>query len=93
MEEYGYSLLIEISPYPTLLKLTYFLAGIHHCVTVVDEWIFGSTFTFAILLTKDDLEYCLTNENETELMNGYHVVLKSIVFLTKDNNKIVLWQW
>ena len=37
----------------TLLKLNYFLGGIHHCIAVVSKWAFDSNFTFAITLNKD----------------------------------------
>ena len=55
-EEYGYYTVIEISPYPTLIRLKYYLDGIQHCVTVVGKRIFYSNFTFALSLTKVDLE-------------------------------------
>ena len=50
--------MIEISPYPILIWLKYFIGGIHHCVKVVGKWIFVSNYTFALPLTKDNLEYC-----------------------------------
>ena len=34
-EKYGYDTLIEIFPFPTLLQLTKFIAGIKNCVTVI----------------------------------------------------------
>ena len=61
-EEDGYDPLIDISPYPTLIQLI-FLGGIHHCVTVVGEWIFESNFPFALPLTKYSLDYFCVNDN------------------------------
>ena len=34
-EEYGYDTLLDISTYPTFIKLKDFPGGIHHCVTVL----------------------------------------------------------
>ena len=56
--------LVDISQYPTLIQLKYFLGRIHHCVTVVGKFIFDSNFCFALLLTKDNLDYCCINMNE-----------------------------
>ena len=46
------------------------LGGVHHCVTVVGKCIFDSNFTFALLLTEDNLEYCCISGNETKGING-----------------------
>ena len=71
--------MLDIYPYPTLIKLKYYLDGVHHCVTTVGKWIFGSDFTFALPLTKDDLySYCI-NDNIKKL-NGYKEVSKRIRF-------------
>ena len=77
-EEDGYDPSIEISPYPTLILLKYFLGDIQHCVTVVGKWIFDSNFPFAVPLAKDNLSYCCIDDNETEVMNGYKLLLKLI---------------
>ena len=69
-------LLLEISPYPTLIQSKYYLDGIHYCVTVFGKWIFDSTFSFAPSLTKDDFDYCCINDNETKGMSGHKGVLK-----------------
>ena len=86
-EEYGYDNSIDISIYPTLILLKYFLGGIHHCVTVVGEWIFDSNFPFVLLLNQDNLDYFFIHNNETKLMNGYKGVSKAIRFLPTDKNK------
>ena len=82
--------MLDISPFPALIQLKDFLGGIHHCVAVVGKWIFDSNFTFALPLTKENLEYCCINDNETEVMNDYKIVLGSIVFFTKENNKSII---
>ena len=82
-KEDGYHVFIEVSPYPTLIQLKHSLRGIHHCVTVVGEWIFDSHFPFALPLTTDNLNYCCINYNETKGMNRYKVVLKAIMFSPK----------
>ena len=91
LKEYnGYDPLLDISPYPKLIQLKYFLGGIHHCVTVVVKWVFESNFSFVLSLTKDHVDYCCINDNKAKIMNGYKVVLKSIRFFTKYNNKNVI---
>ena len=70
-DEYGYDPLLETSPYQTLIQLEYFLRGIHHCVTVVGKWVFDSNSPFALTLTKDNLDYCCINDNETKGTNSY----------------------
>ena len=70
-EEYVYDPLIEVSPYPTLNKLKYYLDRIHHCVTVVGIWVFKSDFPFGITLTKENLDFCCINDNETKAVNCY----------------------
>ena len=72
--------LIAISPYPTLIWLKYFLKGIHHYVTVVGKWMFDSNFPFLLPLTKEDVDCCCINDNETKVMNGYTLLLKAIRF-------------
>ena len=54
--KYWYYPLVDISPYQTLIQLKFFIGGIHHCVTVVGKWIFDSDFTFALPLTKGNLD-------------------------------------
>ena len=60
-EEYVYDTLLSISPHTTLIQLKDFLGGIHHSVTAVGKWIFGSNFPFALPITKDNLDYCYIN--------------------------------
>ena len=55
-EEYGYYSLIEISPFTTLVMLKYFLGGIQHCITVVGKWVFDIDFTFALPITRENLD-------------------------------------
>ena len=57
-EEYGYNILLGISPYPSLIKLKYILGKIHYCVTVVGKFIFESNFPFPHSLAKEILDYC-----------------------------------
>ena len=33
-EQYGYYLLRDIYPFPTLIQLKYFIGGIQYCVTI-----------------------------------------------------------
>ena len=92
-EEYVKGMLLEISPYTTLIQLKDCFGGIHHCVTVVGKWIFDSTLIFSLPLTKDNLEYCWINDNEDKGMNGYKVLLKAIGSITKENNKSIIQRW
>ena len=39
-EEDVYDSLFYISPYPTCIKLKYYLGGIHNCVIFVGKWMF-----------------------------------------------------
>ena len=78
--------MLEISPYPTLLQLKYFIDRIHHCVTVAGKWIFDRNYPFEPPLTKDNLDYCCIEDDKTKVTDGY----KGIRVLSKDNNKIVL---
>ena len=80
-EEYLYDPLLDIAPYSTLFQFKYDLDGIHHCVTVIDKWYFESNFPFVLPLTKENLDYCCINDNETKRMNFYKGVLKSIFSL------------
>ena len=64
-----------------------FIGGMHQCVKVVDKWIFGSNLPFLLPLTKDNLDYCWSNDNQIKGLNCYRRVLKSIGFLPKYNNK------
>ena len=82
--------MLDVYPYPTLIQLKGYLEGIHHCVTVVGKCIFEINFHFVLPLTKDNLDYCCINDNETKGMNGYKGVLKVIRFFTKDNTKSVI---
>ena len=41
--------MLDISSFSTLIKLTDFLVGIQHCVTVLDKWIFDINIPFALL--------------------------------------------
>ena len=91
-EKYVYVPLLDISTYPILITLRDFLDGIHHCVIVVVKWVFDG-IVFAIPLTKDNLDYCCINDNETKGINCYKGVFKSIRFFTKENNKSVIQKW
>ena len=53
----GYDIFIEISPFPTLIQLKYFISGIHYYVKVSCKCIFGSNFNFSLPLTQDKLDY------------------------------------
>ena len=92
-EEDGYEPLLEISPYSKLIQLKYFLGGISHCVTVVGKWIFDSNIPFELPLTKDNLDYCWINYNETKGKISNKGLLKAIRFTPKDNNKSVFQKW
>ena len=81
-EENVHDPLLDISPYPTLIQLKYFLGGIHHCVTVVGKWVFYSNFTFVLSITKDNFHYCCINDNYIKVMNVFKGVLKAMRFLT-----------
>ena len=76
-EEYGCDPMIEIYPYPTLFKLKDFLGGIHHYVTVVGNCSFEINFTFALFITKNELDYYCINNYGTKRMNGCKGVLKA----------------
>ena len=56
-EEDVYYPMLEISPYPTLIQLKYYLDWIHHCVTVVGKLVFVITFPFLLPLIKVSLDY------------------------------------
>ena len=75
-EEYGYDTLLEISPYTALIQLKYFLGGIRHCVTVVCKLVFDNNYPSSISPTKDNLDYCCINDNETKVMNVLKGLLK-----------------
>ena len=47
-----YDLLLDIYPYPTLIKLKDFIGVIHHHVTVVGKWMFKNNFRFSLPLTQ-----------------------------------------
>ena len=81
--------MLEISSFPTLVQLKDFLGGIQHCVTVVGKWIFDSNVPFARPLTRNKLEYCCTNCDETKVMNGYRGVLKSIRFFQQRKIRVL----
>ena len=87
-EEDVYNTLLEISPYPTLIQLKFYLDSIHNCVTVVVRWVFYSNFPFALPLTKQNLDYFCINDNETKGVNGYKRVLKEIRFSQKKILKV-----
>ena len=63
-EEYGYDALIDISPYPTLIQLKYFLGGIYNFVTVFGKWIFDSNFPSSLPLTKESMDYYFMNDTD-----------------------------
>ena len=56
--------MLDISMFPILIQLKYFLGGIQHFVTVVGMWIFDSNITFPIPLTCDKMDYCCTNDDK-----------------------------
>ena len=82
-EEHGYEPLLEIFPYPTLIQLKDFLGGVHHCVSVVGKCIFDSNFTFDLPSTRENVDFCCINDNETKGMNGHKGLLKVIKFSPK----------
>ena len=82
--------MLDISPYPTLIQLEYFLGGIHHCVTVVGECIFESNIPFALPLKKYNVGYCCVDDHKTKGINDQNIFLKAIRFFTKGNNKSVI---
>ena len=75
-EEYRYDPFLGISPFPTLIQLKDFLGGIKRCVTVVGKWIFDSDIIFSHPITRDNLEYCFTNDD-----------LKNKLMVTKEYSK------
>ena len=83
-------MLLDTSTYTTFIQLKYFLGGIYHCVAVVGKWIFDSNFTFELTITKETLDYCCINNNETKVINGYKEVLKASIFPPNENNKSFL---
>ena len=82
----GCDLLLDTYKFTTLIELTESIGGIHYCVTVVGKWIFYRNITFYLPLTHDYLDYCCTNDEESKGMNGYKVLLKSIVLFPTDKN-------
>ena len=79
-DEYGHDPLICISPFTTLIQLKDLLSGIHHYVKVVGKWIFDSNFPFVLTLTRENIDYCCTDNNKIRGMDGYQVVLTAINF-------------
>ena len=51
-EEYVYDPWLDISLYPTLIQLKYYLDRIHHCVTVFGKCIFTVFFLLYFLSQK-----------------------------------------
>ena len=51
-EENVYDILLEVSPYPILIQLKYFLVRIDNCITVVGSWVFTVNFLFHFLSLK-----------------------------------------
>ena len=85
-EEYGYYPMLDISIFPTSMQLKYSLRGIHHCVTVVGKCIFDSKFHFHFFSLKriwNTVALMIMKKS----MNILKVLLKSIRFFTKYNNK------
>ena len=62
--QYGCDPLIDIYMFQILIQLKEFLGGIQHCFTVVGRWIFDSNIPFSLPLTRDDMDYSCTNNNE-----------------------------
>ena len=63
-EEHVYNPIIDISTLTALIQLKDFPGGIHHCITVVGEWVFDSNVSFALPLTQYKLEYYCIHDNE-----------------------------
>ena len=53
----------DIYPFTILIQLKEFISGIHHCVTVVGNWVFDRDCIFALPLTQYELDYCCINYN------------------------------
>ena len=51
-EEEGYDKFLDISTYPTLIQLKYFLGRIYHCVTVIGKLILEVIFLLHFLSIK-----------------------------------------
>ena len=65
-EQDRYGPLHDISPFPTLIQLIYFLGGIQHCVTVAGKWIFERNIYFLFPLKHDNLDYYCNSYDETK---------------------------
>ena len=85
-ETYVYGPFLDISPFPILIKLIDFIGWIQNCVTVVGKWIFDSNITFNLPLTRGNMDYCCTNDDETKVMNSYKGVSKALGFFPKEKN-------
>ena len=77
------------SLFTTLSRLAELLDGIQHYVAVLGKWNFDSNITFALPLTRNDLEYCCTSDVKN-IFNGYNVVLKYIRFSNRKLTYILL---
>ena len=53
------------------------------------KWIFDSNINFLLILSREDQDYCCTNDNQTELFNGYEGVLKSTGFFPTEKKCFV----
>ena len=67
--------------------MTDFIGVIQYFVIVVGIWFFDSIIMFVITLTGDEMDCGSNNDDETKLMNGYKLVLKSIRFFQTEKNK------
>ena len=83
-EEYGYYPLVNISPFPTLVRLKDFICVFHRFLTVVSKCTVDLDFAFAFPFTIDEIYYFLIDYNETKRMNGYKEVLRVISFPPKE---------
>ena len=83
-EQYSYDILFDISLFPTLIKLTYFLGWIQHFVTVIGKWVFESNIPFALHINCGYLDYCFTYDDLKKVNNGYKGVLKYFFFIEKN---------
>ena len=85
--------MLDISPYPTLIQLKYFIGGIHYCVTVVGKWVLTVIFLLHFLSKMTIWTTVALIIMKKKGMNGYKGVLKSIRFSQKKNDKSELHKW
>ena len=81
-EEGGLNPLLDISPYPTLVRLCGTDGGIGHTVTIVGRLIFDSNATSPIDLSLDSLDWCCSTA--TQCSSFFHV-RRAVRFLHDKN--------